>query len=316
MSSVFINAVFICSLVLLAHTGAGAAEEQPGLFRLSTQYVHSSGSYGLDSDTTIDSAAVTLDYFRGPWFIQMTVPYVRISGFGTVTLGARGPVQVSRTMEEGMRGTPGTDSNGHGPGNGMGTGGGSGIMGSGHDRDNMPADATAASSVLSETTESGLGDITLEAGYGFYPWYPDRLLVETKALIKLPTADESKGLGTGETDAGLQVELKQPLGAFTPFLSAGYILTGDSDRIDYNNIWSGSVGTTYGLTSRVTAVAAYDFRSKATDTVDSFEEISLEFDWLVHENWSVSLLGAAGLSDAAPDWTAGITAGFSFSRFP
>ncbi len=317
MNSTLCNAacmLLLCCLSLSTTTLAAAGEKKQGLFRLSAQYVHSSGSYGLDRDTTIDSGAVVLDYFRGPWFGRVTIPYVRISGFGIVTLGVSGPLQISQTMEEGMRGTPGNgmpDNNGPGQDNGDGRGNGRREREGSGNRAAL-ASASVTESSISETTESGLGDIVLEAGYGFYPFYPNRLLMEARALVKLPSADEDEGLGTGETDVGFQVEFKQPVGYFTPFLGVGYILTGDPDDIDYNNTWNTSVGTIYSFNRKVNVTAAYNYRSEATDLADDFQEVSLEIDWLVHRNWNVAFLGAAGFSDAAPDWTLGLTAGMTF----
>ena len=64
---------------------------------------------------------------------------------------------------------------------------------------------------------SGLGDIVLSATYGAYYNRATTLGMDLTAKLKLPTADESKGLGTGEPDVVLLVELYQTFDRITGF---------------------------------------------------------------------------------------------------
>ncbi len=75
-------------------------------------------------------------------------------------------------------------------------------------------------------TEDGLGDVLLDGGY---------VLLEEKdvapelrgfATIKFPTADSSKGLGTGEFDETLGLGLGKKLGKWTTGLDAYYVFVG------------------------------------------------------------------------------------------
>ena len=290
---------------------AVAAAEKTGAVNISAQYTHASGSYGLSSDTTIDAFPITTEYYRGPWFFKLTAPFVRISGFGTVTMGAAGPIQISRLAGEGMSGAPEAGlgaSNGDGHGTGAGNGGKMGPHGT-----KSPNEAEGVTpSTVPRRTESGLGDITIATGYGFHPFDSNGLLVEASALLKLPTADKDKGLGTGETDLGVQIGLSKPMGLLTPFLTVGYTVLGDSDRISYNNILHGSLGVSCAVSDTISATVSYDVRSKATDVADPFQELSVACAKLITRSWKASLLIAAGLSDAAPDWTGGISLAISF----
>lgn len=257
---------------------AGPARAGENSTRLSVAYYLSSGAYGLNTNTDTEYIPISLDYYRGHWSFNLTVPYVRISGFGTVTMGPSGPIQVSHT-----------------PGGGM-----FGVYG-----------ATTTTTTLTKVTESGIGDVTAAVGYSFLPAAADGLLIEVNGRVKFPTADEKKGLGTGEFDYSAQVNLSKPFGALTPFVTAGYTITGDSDRIDYNNVFYSSIGAAYSLTDAVSVKASYDYRQKATDDADNAEEASISLSWLMNDTWSATVSGSTGFTNASPDWSGGLEVAMS-----
>src|SRR5688572_22906250 len=92
-----------------------------------------------------------------------------------------------------------------------------------------PAANTGGGGVPRPTTasESGLGDIFVSATYRF-----GEVLGPVHAAftgrVKFPTADEARGLGTGETDYYSQLDFYRVLGSATPFVSLGYRFLGDS----------------------------------------------------------------------------------------
>jgi hypothetical protein len=61
--------------------------------------------------------------------------------------------------------------------------------------------------------ESGPGDAILEEEYYFKEGTSRSPWIYAGARLKLPTGDESKGLGTGTTDFGPGVGIMQPLGS-------------------------------------------------------------------------------------------------------
>ncbi len=269
-------AALILGSALAAAAGPALAGENST--RLSVAYYLSSGDYGLNTNTDTEYVPVSLDYYRGPWSFNLTVPYVRISGFGTVTMGPSGPIQVS-----------------HNPGRGM-----FGVSSAGF-----------STTTLTKVTESGIGDVTAAVGYSFLPAAADGLLIEVNGRVKFPTADEKKGLGTGEFDYSTQVDLSKPFGALTPFVTAGYTITGDSDRIDYNNVFYSSVGAAYSLTDAVNLKASYDYRQKATDDADNAEEASVSLSWRMNDTWSATVSGSTGFTNASPDWSGGLEVAMS-----
>src|SRR5690606_34061936 len=74
----------------------------------------------------------------------------------------------------------------------------------------------------------GTGDTLLSATYQFDPLSARAPFIDVTVEIKVPTADEEKGLGTGETDYGIQLDLYQMAGQTTLFSTMGYRKRGRS----------------------------------------------------------------------------------------
>lgn len=66
-------------------------------------------------------------------------------------------------------------------------------------------------------TASGLGDVVAAASYSVYENRPAGLLVDVTGKIKFGTADETKGLGTGENDYAIQGDVTKGFGKFGAF---------------------------------------------------------------------------------------------------
>jgi len=81
----------------------------------------------------------------------------------------------------------------------------SAVSGSGPDR------VTIENGSTNRGRASGLGDIVVSAAWNAFqdgPW-----LIELAGKVKLATADEKSGLGTGENDYSVQTEIYRTLGA-------------------------------------------------------------------------------------------------------
>ena len=84
------------------------------------------------------------------------------------------------------------------------------------------------------TTESGLGDII--GSVTLYDVINNRdlgIALDITGKIEFGTADENKGLGTGEHDYSVQADFYKFFGQLTLLGSAGYEVPGDPSDIDY-----------------------------------------------------------------------------------
>lgn len=156
-------------------------------------------------------------------------------------------------------------------------------------------------------TESGLGDVV--AGLTIYDvaYSSDLgLALDLSGRVKFGTADETKGLGTGEQDFTIRADLYKYLGEFTLLGSAGYKFRGDPEGVDLENVFLGSVGSIY-LPNDTTALALiYDYRESALPGGDAVEELTASVYRQFGNTWAVEFYTFTGFSDSAADWGAGI----------
>lgn len=153
------------------------------------------------------------------------------------------------------------------------------------------------------TSRSGLGDLSLGVNWAL----PEERLgfgLDLGARVKLPTASESKGLGTGKTDASVSAELSKTFGPVTPFVSAGYRFVGDPAGFRLKNAWTASAGASV-VAGKSVFLASYDYRESSSALSDDSEEVFGAFSTPLSSHLNFTLYGSAGLSDGAPDYGVG-----------
>lgn len=154
------------------------------------------------------------------------------------------------------------------------------------------------------TTRSGLGDVTLGVNWAL----PEERLgfgLDFGARVKLPTASESKGLGTGKADASLSAELSKSFGNVTPFVSAGYRFVGKPEGLDLNDAWFGSAGASVVAGRRSVLLASYDYRQARSPLIKDSQELFGAFSTPLSSSLNFTLYGSKGLSDGAADYGVG-----------
>jgi hypothetical protein len=156
------------------------------------------------------------------------------------------------------------------------------------------------------TTESGIGDIILRGGAVLLPEGSGRLSVNGSLALKLPTADETKGLGTGETDYGAFLALHQRFDQFKLSLMGGYIKVGDPPQTTYNDISLYGVGISR-VWGRTNLSASFEGRRATVPGVKNPQEINLGFFHVLNADYAIKGGTFFGLNDGGPDF--GLNAG-------
>jgi hypothetical protein len=170
------------------------------------------------------------------------------------------------------------------------------VIGAGADRVTLPGAAAG------RRTESGLGDVVASAFYVLRDERSNGLGIDVGVKVKLPTADEAKGLGTGKTDYSLQADFFKPLGgAVTAFGSLGYRWYGDLAGVDLRNVPYGAIGASYRMSADTTIGAAYDYRPRITSGGSAISEATAFWSQRLTGQWKLQLYGVVGFSDASPD---------------
>ena len=158
------------------------------------------------------------------------------------------------------------------------------------------------------TEESGPGDLVAEyertvvaggaaPGGGRRPW------VSAGLRLKLPTADENRGLGTGEVDWGPQAAVVQPLGALWHVLAElRYVVRGDPPGIDYRNTWWLAAGAQRRLAEGTYLSIVLDNRQSVLRGRDTIRDLTIGYDRRLGPAVGLRTAVYAGLSDTAEDF--------------
>ncbi len=157
------------------------------------------------------------------------------------------------------------------------------------------------------TTESGLGDVI--AGVTLYDVFysgEHDIALDLTGKIKFGTADESKGLGTGEQDYTLRADLFKFFEQFTLLGSAGYKLRGDPPGLDLKNVLLGSVGGVYSMTEKSRLGLIYDYRESALADGDAVSELSVFLSRSLTDSWQIQFYVFTGFTESSADRGAGI----------
>lgn len=159
-------------------------------------------------------------------------------------------------------------------------------------------------------TETGLGDIVLSATYNAYYDHASTLGLDFTGKVKLPTADEGKGLGTGETDFAFLVDVYKTMDRITGFGGVGFHVLGDSPGFNLENAWSANVGATYKLSERDSVGAMLEGRERVVAGGEPQRELSGFWTRRLDREWRAQAYALIGLADGSPDWGLGL----SFAR--
>lgn len=93
--------------------------------------------------------------------------------------------------------------------------------------------------------ESGFGDVHFAVKYSILHSQEQAIGLGVMAFVKLPTADEDKSLGTGETDYGVRVLLTKPLEPMTIHANVGYTMVGEPEGADWDDVIDYGVGVNF-----------------------------------------------------------------------
>lgn len=280
-----------CALICFCRTAVVASSglDTPMVGRLGSVGLgvdFATGDYGSGASTEFISVPLIVDLYPTERLdLEMVIPWVyQTNGdnaFGTVMPYRQGYARGTAATAAGTRFQSG-------PGGSMG--------------------AAASGSTGSA---SGLGDITLTAGYILIPEGSVAPRVRPLLYVKLPTADEDKGLGTGEFDMGGGLSLDKWIGDWRPFGEAVWIVQGSSDLYATKDYLSYEAGLGRQFTPSLYAAILGRGATPPADDSDAPLEIRFKGIYAVGV---VALEGyaGAGLSDASPDFAAGLTVFYNF----
>lgn len=155
--------------------------------------------------------------------------------------------------------------------------------------------------ISEERVDSGLGDVILSATYQLQEETPAAPWLGVRGKVKLGTADEAKNLGTGENDYAIQFEAAK--GMFDGFI--GYNFLGDTETVDYDDIFYGAGAITLPLRQAWRTRAELYLEESALSELDEVVELTLSLSSPLTRGRYFSLYAIKGFSDTSPDWGVG-----------
>lgn len=147
---------------------------------------------------------------------------------------------------------------------------------------------------------NGIGDIILRLGGGLLHGEPYGFSVYGSVSAKLPTADDKDGLGTGEADFGVFLDIGKKFGPIKISLLPGYIITGDSDEQEYNDVQSYGIGVSVGSEATYYYLS-YEWRTSIFSQIKDPQFIEGGFIHAFNDRYSFKGDVSIGLNDGAPD---------------
>ncbi|MGE4063687.1 MAG: hypothetical protein AB7E79_09995 [Rhodospirillaceae bacterium] len=164
-------------------------------------------------------------------------------------------------------------------------------------------DGSAVGTVPVRTSGSaaGPGDINLYARYSVESLYDNNLFVDITGRVKIPTASFAKGLGTGEWDQSLQVDVATMFGNIVPFGVIGYRFTGEPAGFTLRDVVYGTLGVQYTWSPRLSTGVYYDVRQSSIPTAAAPQEGTAYVNFKLSDRVSVTAYGVLGFSKNSPD---------------
>jgi hypothetical protein len=160
------------------------------------------------------------------------------------------------------------------------------------------------------SSESGLGDLSFKASYVVLE---ERDLIPEIApwvRIKFPTADSDRGLGTGEFDETLGLDLSKRLfDSLVGYVTVSYTFIGDPPGTDFRDTFGWSVGASYQLLPPLSVFAFVDGATAITPGQSNPVELRLGVEYVIVKGLKVGGAVTRGLTDGAADW--GFSGGLS-----
>lgn len=160
------------------------------------------------------------------------------------------------------------------------------------------------------TQDQGLGDIVARGSYRFLRETEDGWSLDGLGALKLPTASETKGLGTRRADFGAFLALNQQLGLLRWTILGGRI-QGDSSKVPGSAEVPTAGATVLGLGGSLYLEGTrwglfFEARGPAYQGQPGARELTVDVFHALSTKWGIKALVTAGLSDGGPRQSFGL----------
>jgi hypothetical protein len=136
--------------------------------------------------------------------------------------------------------------------------------------------------------------------------------IRSSLFVKFPTANKADGLGTGEFDAGIGVDVVKWIGDVQLIAEGQYTWQGAVDGFGLKNYFSYSGGIGYQLTEHIEPMVMVKGATAPSDYSSDLLEVRARLVWALSGSTSLDLYGSHGIADSSPEYGGGIAVIYSF----
>lgn len=158
----------------------------------------------------------------------------------------------------------------------------------------------------------GIGDVSLGMTYNLFYASKYQLSIEGGFKLKLPTASHQDGLGTGQPDESLQLNVYKGIDAFTLIAGASYKWLGQTAEIKYRNVASATLGLDYQLSTFTSLGALVDFRESVFSELNNQSEITTYVTHKFSSAWNSQFYAYKGLTNSSSTFGVGASINYRF----
>lgn len=168
------------------------------------------------------------------------------------------------------------------------------------------------------TSESGVGDTLLKGRYFLIddpgPGSPLPALTPF-VKVKIPTADETRNLGTGEPDYGFGLEIDKQISSFFLFGDVSYTVIGSPPGQDLRDRPAASLGVGKKLSDVWAISGLVDWRRAVVRGREDPAELVGILTYKLARTISLNPNVSVGLTTGAPDFGVGFELAYKFGRY-
>lgn len=161
-------------------------------------------------------------------------------------------------------------------------------------------------------TSSAAGDTLVRSRY--YLVHTDTASIHPFVKLKIPTAPEDIGIGTGKADLGIGVEMDKQIEDYLVFGDFSYTWTGKPAALPFRNRAGVSFGVGKSLAPSVLVSGMVDWRQSIVIGNPNPTELVGVLTYRLNPNVTISPNIYAGLNDSSPDVGFGVELAFRFGN--
>lgn len=176
--------------------------------------------------------------------------------------------------------------------------------------DLTPEDVAALGLDTETISVGGLADTVVGARYAAFEWFNSGTFIDVGMRVKLPTASEAKGLGSGKVTGDVQVDVTQLYGSWSFLIAGSYGFR--SHENDGRDVQSVSVGVGRSMTRKLAVGAVFDWRTSPRPGGSKGRELVAYGSFAITPSLALTAYAVRGFSRASVENSAGLRFRYRF----